>query len=964
MANKSFTTKGLSRQLEDKANTLQTNLDALRKEHAQLREKFEDSVRLAARLQEKVDGLEKETGMREHKLQDQLELVQHERESANARLEQVLDELRNKKEEKDLLQTRHDALTTESQSLQMELRKAQATLHELEADLKYEQQHALDNERAVRDHGKDEMERLTDDIDDIRRELRDKESQFAAEQDHWENLRRGLESQREKAEEQAAGLKRTIQKLQESEGTLSSREMKLQEALESEKQRHDSEEAVLNRQIQELNSEIDTKRQAFEEARLELTRVKEELRLSKREEHNLNEKIQGLEDEIEILQSSLDEEAGRTKVDVSAARQEAEGLRRQLHTAKQDLAKADAAHADARVEIETFQGDYEAGQGSKEQLSSRLRDVEAQLQKVRTDKQRFQEELASRDKELQPLRASAAEIEADRDEMKIQLEQLQDQVDEKFRYDQEKIDLRKAKLRLESDLARLREERKGLTEKNEAIEKDLEAEIERAGSEEGRLSIEVADLRKRVAVLSEGKDRELNAAKQKVQRLELRVEELENHLQSDNVGEDAAAELSVIRRDLSAARKKETDYLQREASHKETIRDLKHNIADLERQLHEMEITKLVVDSPRSSVGGSARKTEVIEVRRQLAEAHQQMKDLRSKAKEVEREAQRKVAALERESRARSDAFDHDGEVLEQEIADCRLQQEEQLAKNTSAEQTIGRLRTKIQRLEKDLHDARLDKGDRTIAEERKDLHEMLKDAKLEVEDLQLQMSARDAKIQSFVSREKELRTQLKRVREERGQQRERANAATAELENLQSRYERAVADMASQQQVWEEERHAITHRVRFPNMSISSLPEGNSTEFGRLEQKIQEKEKRHKLELNGLVKHIQYLRAKCCREEGFRTNLAYEKKYFLLQIKMYDACNLADLQILQEMGVAPRRKPRKKKRPSLRSVVFMVVAGVRMKKMQVEWAVNKKLHTAMCKKLQQVRRQRKSIDH
>ncbi len=895
MANKSFSTKGLSRQLEDKANRLQTNLDALREEHAQLREKFDDSVRLATRLQDKVDELDKETGMREHKLQDQLELAQHERESARARLEQISDELRNKKEEKDLLQSRHDALTTESQSLQKELRKAQATVKELEANLKDEQRHALDNERAFRSQGKDEIERLTDDIDDIRRELESKESQFAAGQDHWESLRRGLESQREKADAQAAGLKRTIQKLQESEGTLSGREMKLQEALDSERQRHDSEEAVLNRQIQELEGEIDTKRQAFEEARSGLSRVKEELRLTKREEHNLNEKIQGLEDEIEILQSSLDDEVDRTKVDVSAARQEAEGLRRQLHTAKQDLAKAEAAHADARVEIEIFQGDFEAGQGSKEQVSSRLRDVEAQLQKVKTEKQKFQDELANKNMELQTLRASAAEIEAERDEMKILLNQMQGQVDERFRYDQEKIDLRKAKLRLESDAVRLRDERKGLIEKNEAIEKGLEAEIERAGSEEGRLSTEVADLRKRLAVLSDGRDRELNSAKQKVQRLELHVEELENHLQSDNVGDDAAVELSTIRRDLSAARKKETDYLQREASHKETVRDLKHNIADIERQLHEAEITKLVVDSPRSSIGGSARKSEVIEVRRQLAEAHHQMKDLRSKAKEVEREAQRKVAAVERESRARADAFDHDGEVLEQEIADCRLQQEEQLAKNTSAEQNIGRLRTKIQRLEKDLHNARLDQGDRTIAEERKDLHEMLKDAKLEVEDLQMQMSARDAKIQSFASREKELRTQLKRVREERGQQTQRANAATAELETLQRRYERAVDDMARQQQVWEEERKAMNHRVRFPNMSISSLHPGNSTELGRLEEEIQEKEKRHQLELKGLVKQIQYLRAKCFREEEFRLNLAYQKKYFLKQIEMYNAWYVFD---------------------------------------------------------------------
>ena len=893
MSNKSFHTKGFSRQLEDKASKLQTNLDTLREEHAKLEEKHEDSVRLANRLQEKVDELQKETGVREHRLHDQLELAQHERETLRTRLEQASEELNNRKDEKDLLQSRHDALTTESQSLQKDLRKAQATAKELEAKLKDEQGHAIDTEQALRNQGKDEIERLMDELEDMRRETEDKESQFAAQQDHWKSLRRGLESQRERAEEQAAGLQRTIQKLQESEGTLSGREMKLQEALESEKQRHESEEAVLDRQIQELNDEVEKRRQSFESVRSELSKVKEELRLRKREEDSLNQKIEGLEDEIVILQGSVDEEADRAKTTVSAARQEAEGLRRQLHTAKQDLAKAEAAYADARVEIETFQGDLDAGHGSKEQLSSRLRDVEVQLQSVRTDKQNIQDQLANVKNELHSLQTSANEIEVERDELKSQLSQVQDQLSETYRHDQEKNNLRQAKLRLEGEASRLREERNALIEKNEAIEKDLEAEIERGTSEEGRLIAEVTTLRSKLTVASEGRDRELSAAKQKVQRLELRVGELEELLQLEKVDDDAVAELSITRKDLSAARKKETDYLQREASQKEIFRQLKHKITNLERQLHEVEIEKLKVDSPRSSAGGSARKSEIIEARRQLADAHQQMKELRSKLRETEREAQRKVAAAEHESRARSDAIERDREILEQEIADCRLQQEEQVSKKTSAEQAIGRLRTKIQRLEKDLNEARSDTVDRTIAEERKDLHEMLKDAKLEVEELQLQVSERDGRIQSHASREKDLITQLKRVREERTLQRQRANAVTAELENVQSRFEQAVDDIARARQLWDEERKSLTHRVRFPNMSISSV------HHSRLEEEIQEKEKQHKLELKGLGKQIMYLRAKLNREGAFRADLAFEKKYFLLQIDMFNAWYVSHFRLL-----------------------------------------------------------------
>lgn len=71
---------------------------------------------------------------------------------------------------------------------------------------------------------------------------------------------------------------------------------------------------------------------------------------------------------------------------------------------------------------------------------------------------------------------------------------------------------------------------------------------------------------------------------------------------------------------------------------------------------------------------------------------------------------------------------------------------------------------------------------------------------------------------------------------------------------------------------------------------------------------------------------------------------------------------NKADLQILGEMGLPPkRREPVKKRR--IRAVVYMVIAGVRMRKMQMEWAVNIKLQETLAKKFEQARRRsRKSI--
>ena len=59
---------------------------------------------------------------------------------------------------------------------------------------------------------------------------------------------------------------------------------------------------------------------------------------------------------------------------------------------------------------------------------------------------------------------------------------------------------------------------------------------------------------------------------------------------------------------------------------------------------------------------------------------------------------------------------------------------------------------------------------------------------------------------------------------------------------------------------------------------------------------------------------------------------------------------------MLEEMGVTPDRNTREK-RPSLRAVGLMIIAGVRMRRLQAEWAVQKKIQASLVKKAEQVRK-------
>ncbi|KAL2057771.1 hypothetical protein ABVK25_002155 [Lepraria finkii] len=945
VSNKSFTTRGLSRQLEGKANQLQDELASLRERHVELEERFNDKSREATKLKEKLQEADQDADVRIQRLKDENELLRDEQEASARKTEflvtqaqEAVKELQTKAEEKDLIHSRHDALTAESQALQKELSKAQATVQELEENLGDERRHAQDNDRQLRAEAKEGIDRLSEQIDSLHRELEDKESQYAADQDHWESQKRGLQSQKERAEEQAAGLQRTISKLQEVEGTLSGREMKLQEALESEKQRHKSEEAVIERQVQELNADIEEKRQTLDELRSELSQTREDLRVSQRDQAAFEEKVQALEDEVDVLQTGLDEEADKARDEINAIEQRAEVLRSELAAAKEQLSQGqDKEAADAMQQI-------------IDDMYAKLDSSNKELRQVKVEKQSLQDKLAKINLDMHALQVSSAETEAERDEIKSQLMQIQTQVDETYRLDQEKLDLRTSKLKIENDVGRLREERKGLLEKNAAIERELETEIARAISEEGRLTNELSDLQRKLAAASGNRDRELNAARLKVQRLEARVEELRNLPSQDNVNE-AAAELSMIQKDLSAARKKEADYLQREVLQKEIVRDLKQKVTHLERRSHDLEVARLTVDSPKSSVGGSARESELIEVQRQLADTHQQLRDARGKSKDDLRALQRRLAESERQIQSNLDTYEQQREQLEAELSAARHEQETLTNRNSIANQTITRLRTRISSLERDIHAHRqAATADNTIVEERKDLHEMLKDAKLTAEDLQVQITARESQLATSSSREKELRASLKRIREERTLQAQRTAALSTELDHLQTRYERSVDNLARQQRKWEEERKAMTTRVRFPNVSVSSLHTDNDNQ-SLVEQ--------HAAEIRGLAKQIMWLRAKFEREQGFRAGLVREKRYMKLEIAQFEACNKINLDQLAAIGCKLRLTDEEqirlrlgdgaranafrngRKLPSIKVIALTIMATNRMKKRSEQWGVH-----------------------
>lgn len=718
MANKSFTTKGLSRQLEEKANKLEDDLQELQEKHDSLKEKFEEKSQAERKLQERVRELEKEGASEQRQTQQDLQLAHQQRETAERKLanmtkqsESLEHDLRVKTEEKDLLQTRHDALTAESAQLQRDLTKAQKTISELESALDEERQRAAQNDLALRAQQRHEIEILNEQIDRLHREVNAKDAELASQQEEWDNERRKLVSSSQIVEEKAAGLQRTVEKLQATQGTFSGKEIKVQEALESEKQRHQQEEKLLLKQIEELNADLAAKRTSSEDKRIELNNAKEELRISIREQAALKEKVAELEEEIEVLQADIEEE----------------------HNFAEQLHKKNLEANDSHVE------------------------------KIRREKQVLQDQLANVNIELHNARRAAETAESERERLEVKLQKVEHAADDTFNTDSEKRDLRRSKQRLEKELERLKSERDNLQQINQNLEEEVNAEIERANAEEHRLNTELDLLRNKQLSASEGRDRELTSAKNKIARLEARIVELDNQTK---IISSPGMDISGLRADLEQARTNEAVAVRREADLKAANRKLSAEVHDLEKELHEARLEQFKLSrnqSPSTSPGQAAKVAEELaKVRQELVKARAEIKDMQSQNREFRR-AEKSIKVVE---------------VDETERADLHKLLKERVLEAESLRSELGERDSKV--------------------EELKDHIKRLKEEKKQDYRKQNRSEANSSsQLQGRETEAKEMKDQLKRLREERSIANKKAETVEHELEILQGRYETMLEKLA-----------------------------------------------------------------------------------------------------------------------------------------------------------------------
>ncbi|KAK7931911.1 hypothetical protein PG985_002623 [Apiospora marii] len=634
MSNKSVVTKGSSRQLEEKVSRLQNELVKSQEKYEFLeqqaadKDKYHSDVKTKARqLLQQRESWEKErqalTAKLEEALKDQGRLADEkdllqqreaweaERQTLTTSLDTALKDLSLRTDEKSLLQLRHDALGDESASLQRDVARLEKQIAQLQDDLKQEKAHSLRIEQEVRDQYRADIERLNDEISDLQAEIREKDNLYDNDSEKWENDKRMIESEREQAEERAMGLQRTIDKLREAEGSLSGKEAKLREALDSETDRHRSEQALLSRQIDELRQDLEARQQMLTDLRNEVSSVRDELRQSQLDAQTKAEKIEALEDELEILQAAMDEEAEEANRELAQAHEECEGLREQLSSAQNNASSPRATKSPAKSPAKSPSRD--ANRPTNEafsRLQKQLSDAKGQISKAASEKRSMEDQLAKLDSELQLLRTShtkaVAETEAAEDELRsIRKQQMGSYSASARKQEAGEIRVQLSEMRQKLRDAERAANREG--DKYSDLVQDLQTQVDMVEDEKLALEQSLADAQLAAEEARSKQERE-------VRRLEHEIYKLQHSrkspgkptsAQGQGMDSDERKELrSLLEKSQAEVTALEHDVLQQASlikSHKSTQDKLRQklDIARGEASTHRQSARKLRVDCDR-----------------------------------------------------------------------------------------------------------------------------------------------------------------------------------------------------------------------------------------------------------------------------------------------------------------------------------------------------------------------------
>jgi predicted nucleic acid-binding Zn-ribbon protein len=251
-------------------------------------------------------------------------------------------------------------------------------------------------------------------------------------------------------------------------------------------------------------------------------------------------------------------------------------------------------------------------------------------------------------------------------------------------------------------------------------------------------------------------------------------------------------------------------------------------------------------------------------VYRQLTLAKGQLAEVRAQLSQQEREFELRLEESVAEHVSKNISLEEQATELKDEIDRFKKRQLENVQNRMKLEETIRSLNRQIKRLESDVQDKNLPStaDDATLLK------------RLESVKAELVLVREDAE-----QKENKSTKQIRRLQLELDNLRDHTESLARDLQRSKSAADRQSTQAATLKRQLAESRDMFK-RLKNKMLDEHHVPSSLTTQV----------ERKHVAELRGLGKQIRYLKAKLFREESFRSDLQYAKKFFLMQIGCFES--------------------------------------------------------------------------
>ncbi|KAK4240763.1 hypothetical protein C8A03DRAFT_12933 [Achaetomium macrosporum] len=721
----------------------------------------------------------------------------------------------------------------------------------------------------------------------MQRELQKYKKHLTSAEKDLENYRQQILEIQEKAkrkyadESQRAEIGRLRQELEAKDAEIDNLHRQLEEQDEADKiERLQDEIDDLKADLRRKDDVINQHEDEVEEARNQLATKEAEIenlhqKLEEREDGD--DRIGKLEDEIDNLKADL-----RRKDDVIAElEQQAKDLKKKLHDA---LSQKDRAEADLVELQEELANKSVVTKGLSRQVEEKAARLQSELERARQECASLEEERTGQQKEIDGLRAKLKEAREERDISERLRRSLEAKVDGAWRMEMDDVRYQLKEAREERDSAeRIRLTLEAKLGEMDDIKRQLkEAREERDSAERIQRTLEAKlgetdDIKRQ---LKEARQ-ELDAAQRIRRTLEAKLGEMD----------DIKRQLKEVKQERDSA---ERTRLTLEAKLSE-MDDIKRQLKEAKQELDAAERIRPTLESKSS---------EMESLRRQLKEATQE----RDSAEQIRLTLDSKLRDLEDENLVLEQALEEAQTAAEDARAaaeDARAAAEESVA---AQQETFKRYKEKLEKYKRErdelattLRDQHNNSTHSSVsemaAEERRDLHKMLRESQLEADKLDRELRQHREALEELMGVESTLRKKLERARSERAAYRASAEKLQKDFKKLEAAKDKALA---------EAEAATAAAAAAAANGDRDLVHVSRASKHGvdtdAIIRAAEAAEKRHEKEIRGMVMQLEWLKACWDREARLRNDVAYAKRYLMMEVQIRDACNNADLAIINRI--------------------------------------------------------------